>query len=122
MSDLVSFLKDHGWPGWLAALIAGAWFAVDKLHLWPRHGKSEREILSADELTFRKDLMARLAEYERRLDECMKAHTECREANGRLDEKMQTLVRAAAAAGIKFAVEISPVAPVPGVSDLMRGA
>jgi|SRR6185437_6909863 len=119
MNDLTDFLRAQGVPAWIAVVLAALYILVDKLHLWPRQGKSEREILSADEITFRTALMERLKDVEGRLEKCMKGHADCQAANAKLEERLDLIVKAAAAAGIEFAVKVSPVAPIPSMEKLI---
>lgn len=114
MDDFTAFLHRMGVPAWAVAILSVAYIAMDKLKLWHRRGKSEREILSSDEMTFRRHLMERLESVESRLTECMSKHDDCQ-------RNMQTLIHAAAAAGVKFAVDVSPVAPVPTMAELVKG-
>lgn len=120
MDDLTDFLHRMGMPAWAVAFIASAYIVFDKLKPWSKRGKSEREILSSDEMTFRKALMDRLADVEGRLETCMKGHAACQAANARLEERLTQIVNAAAAAGIELAIKLSPVAPMPPLKQLVK--
>lgn len=76
MDDIWAILEKAGWPAGVIGAAALLMYLADKLHLWERPGrKSDRELLSADELTFRRDLLGRVAILESSLGKCEEKHS-----------------------------------------------
>lgn len=75
MGDILAFLDKHGVPAGLILICMVGLYLADKLHLWQRPArKSDREMLSLDELSFRRDLLKRIGLLETSLTHCEDKH------------------------------------------------
>lgn len=131
MSELLTVLLRSGVPPIVLVLLVIAYLIADKKGILRRKvsrkeiSQVQREMLSADEETFRRALMDQMEGLVLRCDKAEKAHTDCLEAQRQaaeahrdcqrrlqeLYEFMNELLDKVKSAGVTLLMDLSPPAP-----------
>ena len=121
--DVVGLAQAVGLPTWILATIFVAYAVAKEYRLLSRfgRGKSERELLSADQETFRTALMKRVAglqdAYDKMADHheaCERKYSDCEARCDALNERLHAIMAGIKASGIDFLMKLAELdAPMP---------
>lgn len=102
MDDIIGVLEKAGVPAGLIGVGAGAFYLADKFHIWERpNRKTDRELLSADEKNFRRDLLERVKSLEESCSALGGKLRECEDKHAKLSAWILRMMEELRQAGLR---------------------
>jgi len=115
MDALIDYLRKSGLPAWSVAILILLYVLADKLKLVHRPArKSDREMLSADEATFRKALMEEVGRLRGEVRQLHNDLTDCHDNHAALAERLEEMIETAKEAGLDWMIKLTKPAPYGG--------
>lgn len=113
MEEVLKLFAEVGVPTWVLAALFVVYAIVKEMHLFEGRGhKSERELLSADELTFRQGLMDRIKAQGLEIEVLHKELATCHFQHAKLSMQLDEAIYALRSAGLQFLTKMSPSDPM----------
>lgn len=113
LKDIVDAFHQIGVPTWVILVVFVCYAVAKEFRVLERpDAKSERELLSADQMTFRQALMDQVRALR---DECGGLRSElaaCETRHDVLAKQLSTILDNVKATGIEFLMSLSPAAPM----------
>lgn len=116
MKDVIDAGHAVGLPTSVLAIILLSYIIAKEMRLLSRFGpaKSERELLSADQETFRTALMKRVNTLQANYDKMAKANEECEARCAALSDRLHLIMAGIKSSGIDFLMKLIEMdAPLP---------